>query len=262
MKTNYKIIIASILLAGFVTFGFQASTSLASSGQEASASEAAKIEKIVIATIEKYPELIIKSLQKAMEKEQKQQLELATAAIKDNQKVLFSDPNIPSAGNPQGDIKIVTFFDYNCGYCKKSSSEIQALLKSDPNIRVFFRELPILGSASLTLAKIALAANLQGKYLEVHDALMNSGEPVDEAKALNIAKTLGLNMDKLKKDMNGPEIQKMIKTNLNLAETLSINATPSFIVEETFVPGYISKEAFKELILEKRQSTAKKNVKA
>ena len=241
------------LMASIVTFGFQSSMATAApSGQRISASDTAKIEKIVLSTIENHPEIILKSLQQAMDNEQKKQLELAEAAIKQNQTALFNDTNIPAAGNPQGDVRIVTFFDYNCGYCRKSSAELYDLLKSDPNVRVFFRDLPIFGAPSTTLTKIALAANNQGKYLELHEAFMQTDEALDETNALKIAKNLGLDITKLQKDMNSPEIQKIIASNKKLAKTLNINATPAFIVEEKFVPGYISKDAFKKLLLEIR----------
>lgn len=252
MKTNLMTILKSTVLGGFILATTQVFTVCAQ--QPLSSSETAQIEKIVISTIEKHPEIIVKSLQQAMENEKKHQLELAKTAIKENQAALFNNPDIPAAGSPQGDVKIVTFFDYQCGFCKKSATELQALLKSDPNIRVIFRELPILGNTSTLLSKLALAANLQGKYVELHEAFMKNKGPLDEKKALKIAKDLGLDTNKLQKDMNSAEVQKIIDANFKLAETLNIDATPSFIVEETLIPGYISSDKFKKLIQDKRTS--------
>jgi protein-disulfide isomerase len=150
---------------------------------------------------------------------------------------LFRSPDSPEAGNPKGDVTIVEFSDYNCGYCRRALHDVTKAVEGDKNIRIVFREFPILTPASEVVARLALAARIQGKYWEFHRAVMGAPGQASEASALKEAIKLGLDIDKLKADANSEEIKKQIVENKALAQKLGINGTPFFMIGDRVVPG-------------------------
>ncbi len=133
-------------------------------------------------------------------------------------------------GNPNGDVVIVEFFDYVCPFCKAVEPRLQDLVKADKNVKIVIKEFPILTPQSLIATKAALAAVRQGKYEAFHHALMAYRGRLTEQDVFDTAKTVGLNIAKLKKDMEDPKIQEAVYANLNLARSLRIFQTPTFIV--------------------------------
>ncbi len=123
--------------------------------------------------------------------------------------LLERDPNAPVLGNPEGDVTVVEFFDYNCPYCRRAMSEVQGLLDADQDVRLVYREWPILGEGSVFAAKAALAAREQGKYEEFHWALMGMEERAEEASVMRLAEEIGLDVEKLRADMDAPEVQEL-----------------------------------------------------
>jgi hypothetical protein len=166
---------------------------------------------------------------------------------------LYENDSSPSVGNPDADVVIVEFFDYNCGYCKKALSDVQTIIKEDDNVRFVFKEMPILSPASRDAAKWALAANKQGKYFEYHVGLMN----MSGAKSVNnlekLAKDLGLDVDQMKKDANDPETDAMIDKNLLVSQELGIRGTPAFIIDDFLARGYMGIEGMKTVIKNARE---------
>jgi len=146
---------------------------------------------------------------------------------------LFRQSNSPIGGNPKGKITVVDFFDYQCEHCIKMTPVISAVIKSDPNVRVVFKDFPILGPVSQFAARAALAANMQGKYYQFHHALMSVDQPLTEDVVLEVAKSAGLNVDKLKKDMDSPAITRQLNENMALAKNLKVYATPTFFIGKT-----------------------------
>src|SRR5262249_763354 len=143
-------------------------------------------------------------------------------AIKTNHDKLYSDPNTPVVGNPKGAVAVVEFFDYACPYCKSTEPTIEKLLKDDKNVKFVYKDYPILGPASAEAAKAALAAAKQGKYEQMHNKLMTAAIPhgaPDAASAdpaiFKAAKELGLDVEKLKKDMTDEAINKQIQDNVS-----------------------------------------------
>ena len=195
------------------------------------------IEKIVKDYLVANPEVMLEVQSILEAKIEKQQAEKAKAALADNAKDIYRRTESPVAGNVDGDITVTEFFDYNCGFCKRSFPEVTRLISDDPKVRVVFKEFPILSKGSEEASRVALAARLQGKYWEVHKALFESKGQANEAVALKIAEKLGLEMAKLKADMNGPQVKAELASAKELAGKMGINGTPHFLVGDKSIAG-------------------------
>ncbi|MCK6418773.1 MAG: DsbA family protein [Alphaproteobacteria bacterium] len=224
----------------------------ASAQESLTSAQKEEISKLVEKLLLEKPEIIVKGLDAYQANEQKKQEEQARKAIKDNKDALMGEGQ-PSAGNPKGDVTIVEFFDYNCGYCKRALPDIQALLKEDKNVRFVFKDLPILGPSSVTAAQWALAAHKQGRYFDYHAALMEFQGPKEEATLEKIAADLKLDVAKMKADAASAEIKTMIEKEQALAEKLGINGTPAFIIGDELYPGFIGADGFKAAIAKARK---------
>lgn len=165
---------------------------------------------------------------------------------------LEQDPNSPNLGNPDGDVTVIEFFDYNCPYCRKAGQTVQELLASDANVRVIYREWPILGEDSVFASRAALAARAQGKYEEFHWALMNGEGRASEASILKLARHLGLDVEKLQADMTSPAVEAHIAQSNALARTLGFTGTPAFIVGDRTAPGMLSTDEITAMVAEAR----------
>lgn len=185
----------------------------------------------------KNPELMLEVQQALDAKLEKEQSEKLSAYVEKNAKTIYRNPESPVAGNPNGDITVVEFFDYNCGYCKRGLPEVQKLLETDKNVRFVFKELPILSKGSEDAAKIALAAKRQGKYWEFHQAMLSLKGQATEATALKTAETLGLDMAKLKVDAAGADVNAELESMRTLAKDMGVNGTPHFLVGNKSIPG-------------------------
>ncbi len=197
------------------------------------------------------PGIVREALERLHAQEEAAKQAAATAALNTHRKELLHDAASPVGGNPAGDVTIVEFFDYNCGYCKRVAPNVTALLRTDPNVRVVYKEFAILGPSSVTAAKAALAAHRQGKYVAFHDALMSSGRASDGLIAA-VAKNLGIDHGKLLKDMEDPEIGGMLQRNYRLATRLGISGTPAFVIGDQIVPGAIGTEELARLVDDER----------
>jgi protein-disulfide isomerase len=143
---------------------------------------------------------------------------------------------------------VVEFFDYNCPYCKRAMPEVDALLKEDGRVRLVLREWPILSEGSDFAARAALAARKQGKYAKMHDALMSMRGKVEAETVLRVAAEVGLDVEVLKRDMDSPEVNEHIATSMRLAESLGFNGTPSFVVGDQLIPGFVEKAQLVEAV--------------
>jgi protein-disulfide isomerase len=158
-------------------------------------------------------------------------------------------------GNPSGDITLVEFFDYNCPYCRRVAPTVTDLIEDDPNLRLVYKEFPILGPGSQFAARAALASRAQGKYSEFHETLMNAGRQVNEDSVIEIAREVGLDVDRLAQDMEDPAIEAAIARNLALANTLGITGTPSFVIGDEIVPGAVDRATLEGLITQARRGS-------
>ncbi|MGB0575669.1 MAG: DsbA family protein [Alphaproteobacteria bacterium] len=198
----------------------------------------------------KNPIIIREAIQALQAQEEAAKQAQAAAALKTHKDQLFYDKTSPVAGNPKGDITVVEFFDYNCGYCKRVTPTIKAVMEKDPNLRVVYKEFAILGPQSITAARAALAAQKQGKYKEFHEGLMMGQS--DENSIAALTNLLGMDYSKLRKDMADPKIQQVLQKNYQLATTLGINGTPAFVIGERLVTGAIGEAALTQIIKEER----------
>ena len=221
---------------GTVLIALLFTASTASADQEEGLTEA-RIKELALEAILENPEIIEQAIGLLQQKQLARQQADVASILAERRNELEEDPNAPVLGNPAGDVTLVEFFDYNCPYCKRAMQEVKTLLQADPNIRLVYREWPILSPGSVFAARAALAARKQGKYEEFHWALMGFKGKVEEGSTIKIAKEVGLDVEKLKVDMLAPEIEEHIRLSMNLAEALNINGTPAFIAGEKVYPG-------------------------
>ena len=185
----------------------------------------------------KNPEVMIDVQNALDEKSQKEQDAKLKSFMADNAKSIYRAPNSSIAGDADGDITVVEFFDFNCGYCKRGLPEVQKLIHDDKKVRFVFKELPILAKGSEEAAKVALAAKRQGKYWEFHQVMLGSKGQANEASALKVAESLNLDMDKLKADMASDAVKTELADDIALAKKIGVNGTPHFLVGDKSVPG-------------------------
>jgi protein-disulfide isomerase len=175
------------------------------------------------------------------------------AAIRGHWQELTRDPSTPYAGNPNGDVTIVEFFDYQCPDCKADEPVLEKLLASDPRLRIAHKDLPMLGPASLTAARAALAAEKQDKYEAFRLIMMSFKGPLDDSAIYVVAGAVRLDLDRLKTDMATPDIERQIAANRALATALNVAATPTFIIGDQVVEGAIDLSGFRELVARARR---------
>lgn len=224
-------------------------------------SEAQKteIQKIIHDYLVNNPEVLIEVSQ-ALQSKQQQTMQLQSqAAILENADQLFSD-KMTILGNPDGNVTLVEFFDYQCIHCKKMAPVISDLIKKNKNLRVIYKEYPIFGESSDKASKAALAASLQNKYAAMHEALINQNQRLNDKIIEDAAKSIGLNMDKFNADMESQAVKDALENTRQLAEKLHLMGTPAFIVAATpkgklnkgstptFIPGAASAETLQDLI--------------
>jgi protein-disulfide isomerase len=189
------------------------------------------------------PGLLREVLQELEKKESADDSARQKVALKDNADQIFRSSLDLVAGNPNGKVTMVEFFDYNCGYCKRAMPDVMRMVEEDKDLRLVMKEFPILGPGSLVAAKAALASKKQGKYWDFHLAMLGRDGHVEADAVMEIAKSVGLDVQKLKADMESEEIGDIIEANMSLAQKLGIQGTPAFIVDETLIPGAIGYEA-------------------
>ena len=206
-----------------------------------------EIESIIHEYIMNNPELIIKSVEKLRQVAEQEDDDKKNFLIK-NFELFANDKNIPWQGEKNASVILIEFFDYNCGYCKKSLDAITNILKSYNNIKVSFRDYPILSTTSTSAAKAALAAQKQGKYFNFHSNLMKFQGNLTEEEIFNIAKSSGLKIKQLKLDMDDPEIVTIINDTRDLAKSLGIRGTPTFLINGKLFAGALDENRLKFLI--------------
>lgn len=213
-------------------------------------------ESLIRDYLRENPEVVIEAI-RAYQTEQEAASRLSAAsALADSRDEIENDPLSPVVGNPDGDVTIVEFFDYRCGYCKQVLPAIQELLKTDSNIRYVFKEFPILGPDSTTAAKASLAVwkLVPDQYMDFHAAILMSRGALTEKKLLAAAEKLGIDAEAVRTEMSAPWIEEAIRKNHALGRRLGVNGTPGFVIGEQVVPGAIGLEAMQELVEQARRS--------
>ncbi|MEO1020842.1 MAG: DsbA family protein [Pseudomonadota bacterium] len=217
------------------------------SAQSFSQTEEERIKALALEAILEQPEVLRQAIEILQRRDEEAQLAVAQETLTRRRDELERDPNAPVIGNPDGDVTIVEFFDYNCPYCKRAAEAIDPLLESDKGVRLIYHEWPILGEASVFAARAALAARLQGKYAEMHVALMRQRR-VTEQSTLQAAADIGLDVERLQIDMSAPEIDRHIELSMSLARDLGFSGMPSFVIGEHLVPGLVPLQRLEELV--------------
>lgn len=251
---NVKQFLIGMAASGLLVLGTTASAQ-ASSGS---------LDKQMHDYIINNPQVLVESLQSYQQKQMEQTQKSFEGIQKDAPKYadkLFRQGNDPIAGNPNGKVTLVEFFDYQCPHCIDMVPVVDNLIKNNPNLKVVYKEFPIRGPMSDFSARAALAAQKQGKYSEFHKALMTSKvEPLTEEVVYELAKSNGLNVDQLKVDMKSPAIDQQVKENMELAKGLKLMWTPVFFIapsnvttkagpnEVIFIPGGVDEKQLADAI--------------
>jgi protein-disulfide isomerase len=230
-------------------------------GQGFSDAQRGEIERIIRDYLLKHPEVLQEAIAELDKKQAAAESEKHKAAVKANAKLLFGSSRQVTLGNLQGDVTMVEFFDYNCGYCKRALTDMMELMKADPKLKVVLKEFPVLGPASVEAAQVATAVRMQDrtgkKYLEFHQKLLTGRGQVDRARAVAAAKEVGLDMARLEKDMASDEVRASLAESMELAEKLGLNGTPSYVIGPDVVIGAVGAAALKEKVEAARACAAK-----
>ena len=235
------------LLAGIMLAGLAPATS----ADEPSDLSVEQVEKIVREYLLREPEIVYQALEELQRRQAEAAAERQHAAIVENRSELLNDPASPVGGNPKGDVTLVEFFDYRCAYCRRVVSSMRALLDEDRELRVVFKEFPVLGPNSERAARAALASRRQGGYVPFHFALM-AAEDLSLEGIRAAAEAVGLDADRLEVDMVSPEVNAAIEANYALANELGIEGTPAFVIGTQLIPGAVDKARLEQLIREAR----------
>jgi protein-disulfide isomerase len=226
---------------------------LPAAAQAPAGPDRAAIEKIVREYLLQNPEVLVEAMNELRRRQESAASDAAKQAIAAHKKELFEDAASPVGGNAKGDVTLVEFFDYHCGYCKQVHEPMLTLMREDKNLRVIYKEMPILAPESRIAAAGALAAQKQGKYVELHNALMAARGKLTKDRVLALAKEQKLDVARLEKDMDTPEIQGAIDNNLKLAASIGVDGTPAFIVGDQFAPGALPIEQLREMVAQARK---------
>jgi protein-disulfide isomerase len=218
-----------------------------------------QIEQIVREYLQKNPEIVVDALRAAQAKQREAQREKQLQAITKHREELLRDSASPVGGNVAGDVTVVEFFDYACPHCKNVTPQVKQLLREDPKVRFVYKELPVLGEASTTAARAALAAREQNKYFAFHDVLMAASGALNEAVIFRVAGEVGLDVGRLKTDMASTPVTEALEKNRALAQALGVNGTPAFVIGNDLAPGMapgaVSIARLKEMVAKARQGS-------
>ncbi len=207
-----------------------------------------EVKRLALEAILENPEIVMEAVDILRAREAEAAAAQQAEALSGNLARLTDGDNAPVLGNPDGDVTVVEFFDYNCPYCRQAGAAVKALIEADGEVRVVYREWPILGEGSVVAARAALAARAQGKYEAMHWALMGAQGRLDEPQVMEIAEGAGLDMDRLRADMALPAVDAHIEASMALAEEIGFTGTPSFVIGDAPVPGLVPVEEMQRLV--------------
>jgi protein-disulfide isomerase len=210
-----------------------------------------QIEQIVRDYLVSHPEVLEEASAELDKRKQLAEAEKAKSAIKNHSETLFNSARQVTVGNGGGDVTLVEFFDYNCGYCKRALADLTTIMKDDGKLRVVLKEFPVLGPGSVEAARVAVAVRMQDKgkkYFDFHQRLLNGRGQADKARALAAAKEAGFDVARIEKDMNSDEVKVSLEESMKLAEALGLNGTPSYVVGEDVVVGAVGLDALKQKV--------------
>jgi protein-disulfide isomerase len=246
MKCDRHLCAAGLLIGSLILL-----TPLAAQAQAFSSDQRQQIEQIVKDYLMSHPELLQDVMSELEKRQSLAEAEKHRATIQEHRALLFSSPRQVTLGNPQGDVTVVEFFDYNCGYCRRAMADMLELLK-DPKLKFVLKEFPVLGEGSTQAAQVAAAVRMQDKsgkkYLEFHQKLLGGRGQADKARALAVAKDVGFDVARIERDIGSDEVKAQIEESMKLAELLALNGTPSYVVGTDVLVGALGYNALKEKV--------------
>ena len=204
----------------------------------------------------KNPEVLQEAIAELERRQTEAQKAAQASALSQSRDALLNSPHDFAAGNPSGDVTLVEFFDYNCGYCKRALADVQALMKSDPKLKVVLKDFPVLGPESVEASRVALAVKRQlkgEKLFEYHVKLMETRGRVNGERAIAVAKEMGVDVGRLQKDMEGPEVKATLQENVSLGDRLGLSGTPAFVVGNEVISGAVGLEPMRRTVAGVRQ---------
>ena len=221
--------------------------------QSFSPDQRGEIERIIKDYLLKHPELLQEVMTELEKRQTAADAEKHRAGVKEHATTIFNSPRQVTLGNLQGDVTVVEFFDYNCGYCKRAMTDMLDLLKSDGKVKFVLKEFPVLGEGSMQAAQVAVAVRMQDKtggkkYLEFHQKLLGSRGSIDKARAMAAAKEAGLDVARIEKDLASEEVKATLEESYKIAEALGLNGTPSYVVGSDVVVGAVGLKVLKEKV--------------
>lgn len=227
---------------------------IAQPSEPAVPTDRAAIEQIVRDYLLANPEILREMAGRLEEKDKAAAQAAREETFKTAAAEIYNSEHQVVLGNPKGDVTLVEFFDYNCGYCKQALADTNELLKSDPNLRLVLKELPFLGQDSVDAARVAIAVSKQApdKYLDFHRQLLSS-DSASGSIAIEIARDLGLDMKKVSADIAAPKTEEALIESRHLANQLGITGTPTYVIADTILPGALGADNLKEIIGSVRQ---------
>jgi protein-disulfide isomerase len=204
----------------------------------------------------KNPELLTEVMTELEKRQADLQRAAQADALKNSRQSLLNAPHSLVAGNQAGDVTLVEFFDYNCGYCKRALADVQALVKADPKLRVVLKDFPVLGPESVEASRVSLAVKnqLKGeKLFDYHVKVLETRGRVNGERAVAVAKEMGLDMARLQKDMDGPDVRAALQENVSLADKLGLSGTPAFVIGDEVIAGAVGVEPLRQVVAGIRQ---------
>ena len=218
----------------------------------------ADVDKAVAEYLDANPQVVAQALQKYQQIQEAEKQAAVAKAIDAVRPALERDPTSPVIGNPDGDVTVVEFFDYQCGFCKRMFQKVLDGVNADGNVRWVLRDLPTLGPISRTAAKASLAAQNQGKFFEYHQAMMTNSDRLEtDEDVLKVAKNAGLDLDRLKADMESPEVNKILNDNARLAQVVQTQGVPNFVIGTYISHGAMMGNELEENIAKTRAANKK-----
>ena len=243
------------LAPALLAFGLFAAPASAPA-QTFSGGQRQEIESIIKKYLMEHPEILEEMAAELSKRQSVADAAKHEAAVAKNADLIFRSPRGVTVGNKDGDVTFVEFFDYNCGYCKRAMMDMMEIMKADPKLRVVLKEFPVLGPTSVEAAQVGVAVRMQDptgkKYLDFHQKLLNGRGQADKARALAAAKEAGLDVARIEKDMNSPEVRATLEENFKLAESMGMNGTPSYVIGKQVVIGAVGVENLTKKISEAR----------
>ena len=253
------VLLLTVAFLGLAPAFVQAAEGTVAAPTTFSDAQRAEIENIIKDYLgNKHPEVMQQGLQALQQREQENIDAKSKAAVVSAKERIYNDPNSPISGNPKGDVVVVEFYDYQCGYCKMSEDAVDRLLKEDKKVKFIHKDFPILGPVSAEASKAALASVKQGKFQSFHDALMSKKDHLSSDAIYQSAKDVGLDVQKLKKDMEDSSITDILTANLKLGQEIGARGTPMFIVNDDIYPGAMQPDQLKKAVADARIASQQK----